>query len=371
VESLAEQSRGTDELNSASGLKPSGRLRELDGWRAISVFLVILFHVFSIQYVARMPHVFLVSHMIAGSGDLGVKVFFVISGFVICRLLILEEASYGFISLTGFYYRRIFRILPPLFLYLAAVSLCLGFGLIHEHWKSIMGSALFLYDLSAVPWSWHVGQTWSLAVEEQFYLLFPSLWILIPKPWRSRFFAGILLLCVSWNLAVILTQTPSFLWTRAREGFACISFGVLMAMYEDRARRVTARVPAFLAALIALALLMRPLLSPAWHLALIEGLLVPPAIGLLLLVSLRPRTALSAILCSPPIQAVGLTSYGIYLWQQLFTGSKEDYTSAGQIIPLLIPLMFVIVPASYWLIEKPAVRYGRFLSDRARRRMTT
>jgi peptidoglycan/LPS O-acetylase OafA/YrhL len=345
---------------------PGERLRELDGWRAMSVLLVVFYHIAWFQhrpFVMRFPGL---GHVIYYCGPLGVKVFFVISGFVICRLLILEDLRYGSVSLKSFYYRRVFRILPPLFTYLGALSLLLGAGLIHEHWKAISYGAFFLYDLSAAPPGWFVGHTWSLAVEEQFYLIFPALWIFAPRRWRSQVFFGVFLLCALWNLPGLHTGWDAFILSDARQGFACISCGVLLAIHERRVRAMSAKVPAFIVALVGLLLLMHPAGTHGWQAGLYEGLLVPPAIGLVLSFSLVRGHALRTFLCSKPVQAVGLTSYGIYLWQQLFTAPGIYLVGAGEMIPLLLPALALIVPMSYFLIEKPAIRFGKFLSRRAR-----
>jgi peptidoglycan/LPS O-acetylase OafA/YrhL len=128
--------------------KREGRLSELDGWRAVSVMPVILHHLASFQHrgiLARHHHLV---PMFRYFGPLGVRVFFVISGFVICRLLILEEDRYGTFSLKAFYIRRVFRIFPPLFLYLVGLILLLAFGLIVETYSGIANGAFFLYDLT-------------------------------------------------------------------------------------------------------------------------------------------------------------------------------------------------------------------------------
>ena len=75
---------------------------------------------------------------------------------------------------------------------------------------------------------------------------------------------------------------------------------------------------------------------------------------------------LRAFLLARPVQAVGLTSYGIYLWQQLFTGPKGFYIGRGVVLWYLPWLLLVIVPLSYRFIEKPAMRYGKMLSRRVR-----
>lgn len=346
-----------------------GRLRELDGWRAVSVLLVMLHHIVGYQHNRLVSRSSSLDHLVTYAGPLGVKIFFVISGFVICRLMILEELRYASVSLKAFYFRRIFRILPPFYVYLAILSLVLSLGLIHESPRAILTSGLFLFDMNisiVPPHSWFVGHTWSLAVEEQFYLIFPIMWVLTPKASRGKVFLGLLFLCILWNLSVVYASWDPFTSSNTRAGFACISCGVLMAIYELRARTIADGVPALLVALVALTLLVHPAGSSSWGSALYESLLVPPAIGLVLLFSLGRGVWLRAFLCSAPAQGVGLTSYGIYLWQQPLTAPKTYFSGAGQIIPMLLPLLFLIVPLSYFLIEKPAMRYGKFLSRRTR-----
>lgn len=351
-------------------------MRELDGWRAVSVLLVMLHHIAGYQHNRLVSHIPFLDLWVQYCGPLGVKIFFVISGFVICRLLISEEARFGSVSLKAFYYRRIFRILPPFYFYLATLSLLLCLGLIHESWRAILGSALFLFDLKVTSHSWFVGHTWSLAVEEQFYLIFPTTWVLTPKAWKGHVALGFFFLCTAWNLSMVYTSWDALTSNHARAGFACISCGVLMAIHEARVRALANVVPAFIVAAVALTLLLYPGGSKGWQAALYENLLVPPAIGLVLLFSLGRGAWLRAFLCSKPAQAVGLTSYGVYLWQQPFTAPQTYFSAAGQviqyfsgagrIIPRLLPLMCLIVPMSYFLIEKPAMRYGKFLSRRTR-----
>jgi peptidoglycan/LPS O-acetylase OafA/YrhL len=341
---------------------PAGRLRELDGWRAISVLLVILHHIGSYQHPRLVSRFFVLAHLVRFGGPLGVKTFFVISGFVICRLLISEESSYGSVSLKAFYCRRVFRILPPLYTYLAAVCLLSSLGLIQGDWRGILSAALFLRDFSFWHVNWLVGHTWSLAVEEQFYLIFPAMWLLTPKRWRGRVFLAAYLFCVAWNLSLAHPGHDNVI----REGFACISCGVLMAIHEGRARRLQNRVPIFIVALVAVMLLIHPTGIGTWQAVTYECVIVPPAIGLVLFFSMERGRWLQAFLCSKPLQAIGVTSYGIYLWQQMFTAPKVSFSGAGEVIPWLLPLLCIVVPLSYFLIEKPAMRYGKSLSRRVR-----
>jgi peptidoglycan/LPS O-acetylase OafA/YrhL len=340
------------------------RLRELDGWRAVSVLFVILHHIAGYQHRRLVSQFSFLDLRVSHIGPLGVDIFFVISGFVICRILVLEELRYGSVSLKGFYCRRIFRILPPFYIYLAALSALLCLGLIHESWRAILCSALFLFDIKGTPSSWFVGHTWSLALEEQFYLIFPTMWVLTPKSWKGQVFLGVFFLISAWNLSMVYTKWDTLTSAHTRVGFGCICCGVLMAIYEARVRALANAVPAFIVAAVALTLLLHPVGSANAKTALYESLFVPPAIGLVLLFSLGRGRWLQAFLRSKPMQAIGLTSYGIYLWQQLFTAPKTYFSGVAVIISLLLPLLCLIVPLSYSLIEKPMLSYGKSLSRR-------
>jgi peptidoglycan/LPS O-acetylase OafA/YrhL len=346
-----------------------GRLRELDGWRAVSVLLVILSHLGAYQYQRFVsPHVHLAATF-ANFGPLGVKVFFVISGFVICRLLILEEKRYGDVSLKGFYIRRAFRILPPLYLYLLLLSLLLAAGLIVESWGAIRSAALFLYDIvpaRPADWRFFVGHTWSLAVEEQFYLTFPTLLVLTLKIGRGPFFFGLFGLLAAWNFVCSLHGWNQFTTPPVRSGFACISCGVLMALFETRARAIARTIPTLVVAAVGLTLFWHPNDTLSWVSALYDSVYTPLAIALVLIFSLARELRLRAFLCWKPVQAVGLTSYGIYLWQELLTAPSGFYTASGKPISRMLPLLFVIIPLSWFFIEKPAMRLGRSLSEKVR-----
>lgn len=346
------------------------RLRELDGWRAISVLAVVQQHALVHQhgmFLSHHPHFALWEHYI---GALAVKVFFVISGFVICRLLIGEERRYGQASLAGFYYRRVFRIIPPFALYLGTVWLLVSLGLIVEPRQALLAATFFLSDIHFWEWGRFVGHIWSLAVEEQFYLTFPLIFVLTSKRWRSFAILTCALAFMTWNLSMIFTGWETRVSGETRAGFICISCGVMMALFEDRARRLAARVPAFAVAVLGLVLILHPVASESWQGDLYESLLVPPAICLILLFSLERDSWVRTVLCLKPCQAVGITSYGIYLWQQFFTVPVWCFPLANRFLPFMLPLLAIIVPLSYFLIEKPAMRYGKSLSRRRRERLS-
>ena len=151
----------------------------LDGWRAISIAMVIVGHA-----LPNTPHVSLL-------GALGVNIFFAISGYLICTLLLKEYERNGSISLGGFYTRRVFRILPPAMAYLG-VLLLLRLAPVSD----IARCLLFAANYSVLK-SYYVGHFWSLSMEEHFYLFWPTALTLL-RPRRAAIFAAVaipVLLC--------------------------------------------------------------------------------------------------------------------------------------------------------------------------------
>src|SRR6185312_10173828 len=149
-------------------------LPALDGIRALAVFVVILYHSGAVQSVP---------------GDLGVSAFFVLSGFLITWLLIKELDRTGTVSLRDFYKRRTLRIFPA---YYAFVILSLiGDALLHHYWSWGIIGAAFTYTVNYYnAFLGHpttsVAHAWSLAVEEQFYLLWPLLLLILWKKGRAH-----------------------------------------------------------------------------------------------------------------------------------------------------------------------------------------
>ncbi len=352
---------------SVASIAGGGRIKELDGWRAISVLLVVVHHLGAFQYAEfTAPHLRIASFL-RYCGPLGVRVFFVISGFVICRLLILEERRFGAVSLRGFYIRRVFRILPPYCFCLASICLLFSLQWIVGSWPAILTAAIFLSDFHPLAIeNWFTGHTWSLAVEEQFYLIFPTLWVLTRGAARRYLFLIFLSILAAWSVCAGIFNWNWLTTPAVRTGFTCIACGVVMAMFESRARAIARAVPGIAMAAIAFGLLWEPQGYSGWKPAFYQNVYAPPAIALLLIFSVERGGLLSKFLRWGPVQAVGLTSYGIYLWQQLFTAPAKDYTAVGKPIALFLPLLFVIIPFSWFFIEKPAMRIGKSLANRVR-----
>jgi len=169
--------------------RPSSKRLDIQGLRAVAVLLVVAYH-------AGLP---------LHGGFIGVDVFFAISGFVITRMLVAELAETGGLRLPRFYARRVRRLLPALAVLLVAVALVgtlaspiasQRVGGLTGVWASIFAANAYLYNLGTGYFDLNASldpllHTWTLAVEEQFYLVFPALLLL---GWRLRGRAGATLL---------------------------------------------------------------------------------------------------------------------------------------------------------------------------------
>src|ERR1017187_2106620 len=146
------------------------RIPSLDGLRALSIFLVVSLH--TLQRYGLHHHVGLGWYALFNGGS-GGSIFFVISGFLITSLLLQEHRKRGSISLPGFYLRRAFRILPPLYFYIGVIILLGVAGRMALNRNDLISSIFFFHNFTEGATMWAVEHLWSISVEEQFYLVRP------------------------------------------------------------------------------------------------------------------------------------------------------------------------------------------------------
>jgi peptidoglycan/LPS O-acetylase OafA/YrhL len=333
----------------------ASRLSGLDGLRALAVAGVIA------------DHLALSTGAFGGwavRGRFGVTVFFVLSGFLITHLMLAEETRTGTISLPRFYARRAFRILPPAVAYLAVIALLMTLGAIAAHYADLATSLLFVrnYFLGADDTTAHF---WSLSVEEQFYLAWPLLLVLLPR--RARLPAVIALLT-----AVPFWKTHYIAYVQHPFGFDdqvvtpfnadALLVGCLLALLRSSAACGRWLRSAWLASLFALILglaLVGAALGRTRYAsidALVwtgEGALVGVALIINTLIE-RRASALNPLLDAPPVAWLGRISYSLYLWQQLFCKACPHWWAGRP--PQGVLLALAAAAASYYLIEQPALR---------------
>lgn len=324
----------------------------LDGCRALFVLAVLLAH-------ARIPY----TH---GGGELGVTGFFVLSGFLITRLLVREHESTGAIDLPGFYARRALRLLPALLLLITTALVAYGMRgrasvILSAAGPTLMYSSNWLLafhgDLEPLQ------QTWSLAIEEQFYLVWPMTLLAalrwLPSP-RARWLASLALFgaLVAWRAALwFACHDPLRIYFGSDTNAMSLVFGAVIALAPSLPQPPLSRllVPVGLL-LFALGVMASELLHTT----------VPQDQALIPLLALFGSGALvigalhgSTLLELAPLRYFGRISYGVYLWSwtlpKIIGNFDRDYQRVALYAPWLGLLCAVV---SYHLVEQRAVALG-------------
>ncbi len=340
---------------------------DIDGLRAVAVLAVLLFHC----GVPGFP-----------GGYVGVDVFFVISGFLITGQLA-GDIEAGRMSIGRFYDRRIRRIVPALFVTLVVTAVASAVLLLPSYLLA-MSSALLAASASVSNiYFWRVAgdyfaptaafrpllHTWSLSVEEQFYLFVPMVMMVCARPLRRRWVLLFAPLCLtSFALSVFATTVapvPNFylLPTRAWE----FGLGALVATTPLPA--ITQRWAAETVAAAALALLLLPvfLFNSATQFPGLNALWPCVGTALLIHVGRTARPAVTAFLGARPCVAVGLISYSLYLvhWPivSLMRYRAVAALNGGQIAGVLLASL-VLATLMWRYVEQPFRRPAAALTRR-------
>ena len=340
------------------------RIASLDGLRAVSIALVLFSHLVGTDYFPLPVEV----GRFFGLGELGVRVFFVISGFLITNLLLQEMGKTGRIHLGKFYFRRTFRIFPPyyaLILILIILSIPGWIGLTSLDALTALTYTANYYNER----SWNIGHTWSLAVEEQFYLLWPAVLLLAGKRKGLIAAAALIVFCplirlLLWYLA---PDARPGIGARFETVADSLAVGVVLAgirpwlsqqSFYSRILNSRLIILAPVAVLLASALHDRPRLSFLFGFSLMN-------FGIALTLDwcvTNSEGRIGRFLNWRPIVFIGVMSYSIYLWQQLFLNRYSD--SFVTKFPLNIVLVGLSALASYYVVERPSLRMRQKLETR-------
>lgn len=322
----------------------------LDGLRGIAVLMVLCVHSTD-------------SFWDPLNGALGVSLFFVLSGYLITTLLLREKAETGTISLRKFYVRRIFRILPLYYVALAAFSiLVLMFELgsrPNEYPSRLIHFLTFTNELAS---SGTFGHSWTLGVEEKFYLIWPFLMFAMPlfRDHRMAVASSALLLT---GVAALVPPTEYLgLYTALIVGSV-----VAVAMHDVKTFRVAeylaAPLPSFIALAVAVATLTVSSDSKVQVFFPLAAALVFPSIVL-------ESTWTTSVLKWRPLRRLGIISYAVYLFHPLCIEIVDRILPPGQelvsiqILRLvaILALSACVAEVMHRLVEQPMIRIGRKLA---------
>lgn len=325
--------------------KQAPRDQMLDGYRAIAAMGVVLGHVIAFRFQDFFTgNLSVLNRMASPLAETGVHLFFAISGYIITSLLMREEGKAGRINIKAFYARRTIRIWPPFFAYLLVILLLNEQEYLSQDLTGILSAGAFICNTGLTECGWWVAHSWSLAVEEQYYLLWPLLFIVLGSPHRERGLVAILLVLAIWFL-LFPRQ-----WHSNAISFACIAMGALYAS-SPNLRSIVLKLARWWLWIPAILLV---LLIPQYATQIKVEILTPLLIVYILFAT-RQFPVICLILESRPFQWVGAASYSLYLWQQLFLAHPDLYNSS----PLPIWGLPIATCASLFLVERPAIRMAR------------
>ena len=345
-------------------------LKGLQGLRGISILIVLLSHI----KLKSLPDLKVPSLLgLFFDGNFGVHVFFVLSGFLISYLLLLEEKNSGFISIRSFYLRRILRIFPAYFFLLLIYAILQKLGIINLGMDSWLSSLIFLKWLFGGDWI--SGHIWSLSIEENFYLFWPFIFKYNSiKRLKIVLLIIILTGCIcrvigyySFFSGPIFTNYLSIVYH-----IDSIAIGALGAIYFEKIKHLFLKHKMdrhFLWYIFLIIIFSSRILTDLnynYHLHL--GILfVPLGVGgsssvivsfcilfIVYTLILTESKPLNTFFNSKILTFIGKLSFSIYLWQQIFF-APEIYPL--DIFPLNILLIFILSIFSFYLIERPFLKY--------------
>jgi peptidoglycan/LPS O-acetylase OafA/YrhL len=306
------------------------RVPALDGLRAIAIAMVFAYHV---------------DKGLAPAGFWGVILFFVLSGYLITRLLCAEMDRNGGVDIRSFYLRRALRLLPAL------IVVCLVLLAIGTEWSKVAPTLGYYANYARIAGA-DVGlltHTWSLAVEEHFYLLWPLVIAAVPARQRLRAVGLLAVAAIGWRVMAIGVMSPSWVYNATDTNAAALLAGCYLGVARPRAWRSAGwSVPALLV------LMFLPVFGEEGS-ALLWGGFVAVALGV---VAIQHAVARPSWLETPVLVWLGKISYGLYLWHYLFVRSGIPVWAA-------VPLTVATAAASWYLVEEPVRRWRRRLEKRS------
>ena len=340
---------------------------EIDGLRAISIGAIIIYH----------TQITIFGHQPFRGGFIGVDIFFVISGYLITLIILKELITTGFFSFKHFYERRIRRILPVL-IFVMLVSLPFAWMyLLPGDFIDFSKSILYSLGFSSNYYFWYSGQqygaesgllkpflhTWSLSIEEQFYILFPIVLLIVFKYFRKYL---IYILIFGFIISLGLADLGS-------RNYPSASFYFLHArMWELLAGSILAYFEITGGGRVRFKYKILNLILPSIGLFIIGGSILffndkmfhPsfytlfPIIGVCLIIWFSNKNELiTKILSTKLFVGIGLVSYSLYLWHYAIFAfvRQSQFFSNGNIINkiIIVIVIFTLSIISYYFIEKP------------------
>jgi peptidoglycan/LPS O-acetylase OafA/YrhL len=344
-------------------LSKSNRILQIDAWRCIAVTMVIISHLLKFSnpwYREHLPWIIMGRAQMIG--QFGVKIFFCISGYVICRGLLSEIKMNGRISMRAFYVRRFLRILPPLCLYIFGLVLLALCGIVDIQQSQLVYAGLFLCNFDLGKCGWLLGHTWSLAYEEQFYLVFPIIFVVAATSGRRWAVSAVTTVMMIASLAAIYSNREDISF--ATSTFTFMLTGCIAAMYWEEIAPVLARlsVAAWLMLSFTAFMMGSIVIWPSATGAVLNAVFLPALVCVMVLATPVKSRRIADFFLNSTVVYLGKISFTIYLWQQLATSAATIKSPWINFIALGGTVVIGIL--SYRYLERPLMRAGSAFSKR-------
>ena len=338
-------------MNARANRNLEARIDSLDGLRAFSILLVLIGHTAG---TVGAPAFLMPLH---GLGNYGVRFFFVISGFLITTLLLRELENTGRIDLIEFFRRRALRIFPAFYVYVGIAFLLASLGVIDLLPGDLFHAASYTMNYHHDR-AWQLNHTWSLAVEEQFYLLWPL--TLLALGAKRVLTALIIVVCLiplirAW-MWIELDASPSAMTREFQAVADTLAFGCILAFARRRQwtiSRVThASRPYFwVGASCLFGVSAGSYLAHAGTFYILGQSFANLGTVLVVHLVVTQKSGLVHWILNHPLAIhMGVLSYSLYLWQEPFLNSYSTAWLAS--FPANILLTYIAALASYYLVEK-------------------
>lgn len=349
----------------------SARIPSLDGLRGVAIALVLIGH-FSYGLKFLPPTVL----GLLGNGKLGVNVFFVLSGYLIYSLSAREVRETGAFSWRNFYLRRVLRIFPCFYLFIVVLLVLKSLGLVQLAGSTLASAATFtlnyahLWIREAASPDYHVvGHYWTLALEEQFYLTWPLLMLLFVRGRLLPVLVGVIVLAPVSRIVCyyLMPESRGQLGMMFHTAFDSIAAGVLLGemLAAERPRQILLRLAGnglLVAGAIVFVFLISPLVGGrlrGTYTATIGPTLDLACLTVIITAAVHfPGTLLHRFLNWGPLAFVGVISYSLYVWNNLFL---YDHGWTVQSPPWNLACVFGLAILSHYFVEKPFLQLKKKL----------
>lgn len=333
-------------------LEPA-HLPGLDGLRGISIIIVIVCHFAMFTPVSDYFY-----------GDIGVETFFVISGFLITTLLLKEKVKRGTVSFRNFYIRRLLRIVPASYLVLVVLIVLntpLSLGIPGTHFFM---SFLYIRNIPSENfYEWHTGHFWSLSVEEQFYLIFP--FFIVLRTNKFFVFSILLILLIPvltflayGNIGIFYSNKIVHLFTVGvvvllGKGTTSILVGALFSILLFKKIIVVESLKgSYFTGAVLFFIAGCTLTNISYlHVDYLSQMIFPVIIVYVIMLNLKEKNFLRLFLDNALMVKIGLLSYSLYVWQQLFTSKQQWHLfrySDSIIVRLLLLVAISYISYNYY-----------------------